>query len=700
MTSSRPRVPLPFGGGLDRDAGPIAGDSTAHEDLRGVHLARGLGTLAKGLGLTASAFLDPDDDAPMDVLIAGTELQVQNAGVVLGYRTSTRQVHVFQVTRAGLNPVHIGVWFTLASGAAEPPMVFLAEIAGVVALAHDEVGLARRARTVLYHPSVGTLTAIARTWGHAVEIDPVGVENALRVVSLVSIDRTPTLTLVDPDDNDQVLSIDVDGDDITVSLATGPAGAITSTAADVVAALLADAAAAALIDVAVSPDDGPLGDGSGVVTAMAETAIANTGLRFRGVVAHLGAYLGGWGYGTEAEPRPDFVRMSMPGAPAVFQLQHYETIGQRGDHVLACHSTGRTLLCYKTFETWDHYGTDRRTFGKRQLDKLHGLAGAHLAVNVDGVIYGWTREGPRRSAGGVPEDLSLPLGLLAPAPVDLVAEGAAATAFAADLPARNEVRFHFGRRVYVFHLDDERWSYLELGVDVVCAFLLPGLSTDTTPPGFGTDLSQTSVPGEDEGTRDVTLSWTLNDMAGDELVETWLKTGDDWALIDTVPAAGASPQTGLFPGLIAGDEYVAAVRMSRGGEYRPDFVSEDPEDWPAASTLTFIAGNPVIVLASADYDPTPNVPNVGYPEGHVHLSWTGHDPSPLLETDLYRKKAAGAFEFVGAYRSDLFDSADYAVEVDEHGQTTEFYVLQSALGSNGAGDPGPPSNTVSEAISA
>lgn len=76
-----------------------------------------------------------------------------------------------------------------------------------------------------------------------------------------------TVTHVDPAANDAVLGVVVSGNDITVNLATGAGGAITSTANEVKAAIEAEAAAAALVTVAVE------GAGTGVVEAKAETSL-------------------------------------------------------------------------------------------------------------------------------------------------------------------------------------------------------------------------------------------------------------------------------------------------------------------------------------------------------------------------------------------------------------------------------------------
>lgn len=79
-----------------------------------------------------------------------------------------------------------------------------------------------------------------------------------------------TVAYIDPAANDQSLSIVVDGNAITVNLATDSGGAITSTAGDIDTAIAGDAGANALVAVANKAGN----DGTGVVTAMAATALA------------------------------------------------------------------------------------------------------------------------------------------------------------------------------------------------------------------------------------------------------------------------------------------------------------------------------------------------------------------------------------------------------------------------------------------
>lgn len=78
-----------------------------------------------------------------------------------------------------------------------------------------------------------------------------------------------TVAYVDPAANSQALSIEVDGTDIVVNLATNVSGAITTTAAQIAAALAADPGAAGLL-YAVNASGN---DGTGVVIALAETPL-------------------------------------------------------------------------------------------------------------------------------------------------------------------------------------------------------------------------------------------------------------------------------------------------------------------------------------------------------------------------------------------------------------------------------------------
>lgn len=79
-----------------------------------------------------------------------------------------------------------------------------------------------------------------------------------------------TVAYVDPSGNNQALAVTVAELAISVSLATGAGGAITSTASQILAAINADATAKMLVTASLAAGN----DGSGVVIAMAATNLA------------------------------------------------------------------------------------------------------------------------------------------------------------------------------------------------------------------------------------------------------------------------------------------------------------------------------------------------------------------------------------------------------------------------------------------
>lgn len=99
-----------------------------------------------------------------------------------------------------------------------------------------------------------------------------GTDNDIKFTSVLlgPAGNDITITLVDPAANDEPLAVAVVDTDITVTLATDGSGTITSTAAEVITAVLADVDAAAL----VAAENAPSNDGTGIVTALAQTPLA------------------------------------------------------------------------------------------------------------------------------------------------------------------------------------------------------------------------------------------------------------------------------------------------------------------------------------------------------------------------------------------------------------------------------------------
>lgn len=97
-----------------------------------------------------------------------------------------------------------------------------------------------------------------------------GANNDLVFVAKDDNTSALTITYVDPAANDAALAVSISTNDITVSLATGSGGAITSTASQVLAAVNSDADSSGKVQAFLKGSD----TGAGVVTAMSQQAIA------------------------------------------------------------------------------------------------------------------------------------------------------------------------------------------------------------------------------------------------------------------------------------------------------------------------------------------------------------------------------------------------------------------------------------------
>ena len=115
-------------------------------------------------------------------------------------------------------------------------------------------------------------------------VNPTGNDNSLTVTARAygASGNEISVTYLDPGAASQALSVSVAGPSIVVSLATNGGSTITSTAAAVKAAIEANEPANRLVYVSIhTGDSGTADDGSGVVTAMASTALtggAGTGI--------------------------------------------------------------------------------------------------------------------------------------------------------------------------------------------------------------------------------------------------------------------------------------------------------------------------------------------------------------------------------------------------------------------------------------
>lgn len=108
-------------------------------------------------------------------------------------------------------------------------------------------------------------------------VNPTGDDNGLTFTAVTagSGGNAISIEYLNPGAASAALAVSVRNKVISVSLATDTEGAITSTAAEVLAAVVASAAAAALVTPTLYEDDTNFVDGSGAVTAMARVALQN-----------------------------------------------------------------------------------------------------------------------------------------------------------------------------------------------------------------------------------------------------------------------------------------------------------------------------------------------------------------------------------------------------------------------------------------
>lgn len=178
---TRQQIPLTFGPGLDRATGILGVPPRAGRDLRNVYLYRDKAQTRAGYTITAT-FTDETNN-PISHIVLVHPMRSESIGIVVGYQQTSRTVIVYLVDGNGTNPIRIGTWFTLASGAHEPPRILAAESYRKVFLAHDEPIFAARAPTIYYNPygptELTTLTADLDRNGTAETIRFRGVQEYL-----------------------------------------------------------------------------------------------------------------------------------------------------------------------------------------------------------------------------------------------------------------------------------------------------------------------------------------------------------------------------------------------------------------------------------------------------------------------------------------------------------------------------------------
>lgn len=152
--AERPRVPLVFGQGLDRETGSMAVEPASFEDLRNVHLGAGKAEIRQGNKPTVAT------PAGVDAVLAYHWLRSQNIIIAITLINATRVVELWLMALDGSTITKVGTVWTLPVGFAFPKVV-LADSYDIVMIAHDEATYANRQVTRYYDPNAGTINDLA-----------------------------------------------------------------------------------------------------------------------------------------------------------------------------------------------------------------------------------------------------------------------------------------------------------------------------------------------------------------------------------------------------------------------------------------------------------------------------------------------------------------------------------------------------------
>lgn len=316
-------------------------------------------------------------------------------------------------------------------------------------------------------------------------------------------------------------------------------------------------------------------------------------VRFRGVIEWR-QYIVGWGFASATIARPEIVRVSIPGQATKFNPEHYFIAGTAGEPVLSCREAGGFLLVRKPSNTHRIVGSSHLDFGILPLHALTGTLGHQLSIEIGGLLYDWSANGPVRYTGQVnSQDLETPLDLAGPQPADFAGLDYS-SGYVQYLPDRRVLEWVMGGVSFFFDLRAQQWSYGQSTVNRFSgALFFTGSSLADE-----IDSAPTSRPGSVTATPSATtalIEWTNEALAGgsvddNETAEIWLREANGvWGMVEQVPVQGgdASPQDATIDGLVVGQEYEVAMRFRRGGRYTLGYESSDPSNWPATSQDTF-----------------------------------------------------------------------------------------------------------------
>lgn len=150
-----PKLPMPFGQGLDRETGIMAMRPGSFEDVRNVLLHQGKALVRPGFNQVLN--IEDGSGAQVTHILQGHALRSERVGVVVSYQSADQTVWVHRTDTDGSTAELIGEWVNDQGGwGSDPPVISMTESYGRVFLAHDEKNVLARAPTIYYDPIFGT----------------------------------------------------------------------------------------------------------------------------------------------------------------------------------------------------------------------------------------------------------------------------------------------------------------------------------------------------------------------------------------------------------------------------------------------------------------------------------------------------------------------------------------------------------------
>lgn len=152
--ADRQRLPLPYGGGLDRATGAMAAQPQSFNDIRNVHLSNGRTELRRGLARALQI------EAPWTHLLGVYLVRAQGLAGAVVYNSATREVGLYAVDSSGTDSAFVSNLWVLPAGATEPPRISATDQYDRLIIAHDEPIYPLRQATMVYSAIEATVSPL------------------------------------------------------------------------------------------------------------------------------------------------------------------------------------------------------------------------------------------------------------------------------------------------------------------------------------------------------------------------------------------------------------------------------------------------------------------------------------------------------------------------------------------------------------